>query len=220
MKKPLLLALFTLQLSGCAITSQKMVNHSGQELECYAFGWGVIGTVVALSKQSNCEEKLRRSGYVNIEDAERLQTVAVAKPNTEPVNAPVSIGARLVIKELEERGYAFPAFAAESNMYHLIHRDTKTLPSGEILVKSVAVYKNAKLLEDDILHTGNEYYISYIIVTSIVDIENNKSRTQTIDYYSAVHDIKMTADYTNSPEKEFSKKSQMWRGLSMLGKYN
>ncbi len=203
MNKLIVIALLVI-ISGCASTSQIMVNEQGVEQECSAFGWGVLGTTAALVSQSNCEDRMRQNGYVNKEDAEKVFG-----------ELPRSIGGIEVIKELKSYGYNHPQWSDSHKTYILINNKYDELPSGELLVKMALVYKTARLLEDDITNSGKKHYISYMITTSKVNVDKNTYQTQTIEYLNAKHKVKMTGDHSTEDEHKFSIESHMGRALSL-----
>lgn len=54
-----------LLLSGCAVMSEEMVNPStGMSQKCESFGFGIIGTPIAIATQLECEKKLKEAGFV------------------------------------------------------------------------------------------------------------------------------------------------------------
>lgn len=50
-------------LGACATPSTKLQNASGQVVDCSASGFGVIGTVAALSMHSDCVNRMQAVGY-------------------------------------------------------------------------------------------------------------------------------------------------------------
>lgn len=52
-----------LGLLGCAAPSSKFQNASGQVVDCSAAGFGIIGTLAAVSMHSDCEKRAQDSGY-------------------------------------------------------------------------------------------------------------------------------------------------------------
>lgn len=58
---PLLLPF--LGLLGCAAPSSKFQNANGQVVDCSASGFGIFGTLAAVSMHSDCEKRAQDSGY-------------------------------------------------------------------------------------------------------------------------------------------------------------
>ena len=58
-------------LTGCAAPSQVMVNpKTWQQMDCSTWGFGWLGTPMALASYQDCINKSRAMGYITIEEAE------------------------------------------------------------------------------------------------------------------------------------------------------
>jgi hypothetical protein len=50
-------------LGGCAAPSTQMANKQGQVAQCKSFGFGVIGTLAAVSMYQTCVDQLQKQGF-------------------------------------------------------------------------------------------------------------------------------------------------------------
>lgn len=62
MKKVIAMIIVAAIMSGCSWHS-RMVNDQGQETNCDAFAFGIIGTIYAKTKYEDCVEALKKKGY-------------------------------------------------------------------------------------------------------------------------------------------------------------
>jgi len=96
-----------LSLTGCAATNELMVNpQTGMTQNCSAFGFGIIGVPVALGLQAECENNLKKAGYVTSSEFQKsggklpaqptqpavAQSDSVLKVESDPVGAVVYSG--------------------------------------------------------------------------------------------------------------------------------
>jgi hypothetical protein len=50
-------------LSGCAAPSAQLTNNKGQVAKCNSFGFGVLGTLFAVSTYQTCVDQYQKQGF-------------------------------------------------------------------------------------------------------------------------------------------------------------
>jgi hypothetical protein len=55
--------LLAICLTGCVSQSAVLVNSDGKAVKCENWGFGIIGTPVAMAEQSKCIKKAKADGY-------------------------------------------------------------------------------------------------------------------------------------------------------------
>jgi len=69
----------SLLVSGCASLNTAMVNpDSGRTENCSAVGFGIIGSLVAVGMHSDCEERLKKAGFIPSKDYEATKGTPIA----------------------------------------------------------------------------------------------------------------------------------------------
>jgi hypothetical protein len=56
-------AMMALPLAGCVDRSTSLQNSQGQAVRCHAFGFGILGSIMAASEQRNCVDSYHAAGY-------------------------------------------------------------------------------------------------------------------------------------------------------------
>ncbi|MCX5733601.1 MAG: PDZ domain-containing protein [candidate division NC10 bacterium] len=80
---PLLVLLWT---TGCAVTSKVMINEQGRQVRCGSFGFGVIGTAVAVGTYMECVKNQEALGYVDLEDFKKTEPPKIEqRPGVTPM---------------------------------------------------------------------------------------------------------------------------------------
>lgn len=75
--KAILSLLILLTLIGCAAPSKVMISAQGRQVRCGSFGFGVIGTTVAVSSYLECVNQQKALGFVDLEDFEKTEAPKV-----------------------------------------------------------------------------------------------------------------------------------------------
>lgn len=76
-----------LGLLGCAAPSSKFQNANGQVVDCSASGFGIFGTLAAVSMHSDCEKRAQESGYRPV-NASSVEPKRSSLPSTVQVSWP------------------------------------------------------------------------------------------------------------------------------------
>jgi len=71
--KTALAILILLGTIGCAVTSKVMINEQGKQVHCGSFGFGVIGTTVAVASYMECVKQQTALGFKDLEDFEKTE---------------------------------------------------------------------------------------------------------------------------------------------------
>jgi hypothetical protein len=69
-------------LAGCAAPSTQMANKQGQVAQCKTFGFGVIGTLAAVSLYQTCVDQLQKQGYHQVPVKAQASAPAAAAPSS------------------------------------------------------------------------------------------------------------------------------------------
>ncbi|MBI3015150.1 MAG: hypothetical protein HYY65_08855 [Candidatus Tectomicrobia bacterium] len=75
--KAILSLLILLTLIGCAAPPKVMISARGRQVRCGSFGFGVIGTTVAVGSYLECVNQQKALGFVDLEDFERTEAPKV-----------------------------------------------------------------------------------------------------------------------------------------------
>jgi hypothetical protein len=75
-----IVALMALSLAGCAVMNKwyAQTGSDGQIARCYNWGWGWLGTPLAIAEHQNCRSKLEKLGFVPISESD-LKAAAQAR---------------------------------------------------------------------------------------------------------------------------------------------
>lgn len=60
------LAAMVILFAGCVSESTMLRNDKGQTVQCKNFGFGLIGTPVALAQHADCVKKAKVAGYSDV----------------------------------------------------------------------------------------------------------------------------------------------------------
>ncbi len=137
---PSLLVLLT--LVGCAAPSKVMINEQGKQVRCGSFGFGIIGTTIAVGSYLECVNQQKALGFVDLEDFEKTEA---PKFEQRPGVTPSKVG-----RPLWETGYTW--------IYQLAGPKTGTLHQevvGKDLVNGLTAYvlkggENKLLLSEEL----------------------------------------------------------------------
>jgi hypothetical protein len=67
-------------LGGCAAPATQMANNHGQVAQCKTFGFGVIGTLAAVSLYQTCVDQLQKQGYHQVAAKAQVKSPSAAAP--------------------------------------------------------------------------------------------------------------------------------------------
>ena len=83
--------LIFLGVVGCAAPSKVMINEQGKQVRCGSWGFGVIGTTVAVASYMECVNQQKALGFIDLEDFEKTEPPKVEqRPGITPANAGIT----------------------------------------------------------------------------------------------------------------------------------
>jgi hypothetical protein len=59
--------------SGCVFLSKPLIDNQGKQVICSAWGWGWLGTPLAVAQYAQCESKYEALGYVGLAEVEKTE---------------------------------------------------------------------------------------------------------------------------------------------------
>jgi hypothetical protein len=69
--KMVILSMMLFLLVGCAVLSTNLKNPQTNEIvKCEHWGWGWLGTPMALIMHQDCIDKMKKSGYIPVKEKE------------------------------------------------------------------------------------------------------------------------------------------------------
>jgi len=75
--KSILSLIMLLPLIGCAVTSKVLINEEGKQVHCGTWGFGIIGTAVAVSNYQECVNQQKAFGFVDLKDFEKTEQLKI-----------------------------------------------------------------------------------------------------------------------------------------------
>lgn len=107
MQKIFIIGVALVTLTSCAAPSTTLENEEGKTFRCSSWGFGLIGTAVAISAYSDCMNKIEASGYRELPKASDVPQTILGKdgqlqfvlpPGWVKTEPPVSVAARLDVQ--------------------------------------------------------------------------------------------------------------------------
>ena len=69
-----ILIVILLTMAGCAAPNTIMVNPIDEQIiSCSSYGWGGLGSLMALTSHYNCVEAMESAGWMTVEDYKKAR---------------------------------------------------------------------------------------------------------------------------------------------------